>query len=102
MRRGSTKLKAYKGRIGGHTVLMLNGFLTVLINWILLIIVLTFFTPAIFPSVDPSLAVESQSAYVFYYSIVFLHFFCTTIILISMLIRSILCPNTKDEASEFR
>ena len=29
---------------------MLNAFMTVFINWILLIIVLIYFTPAIFPA----------------------------------------------------
>ncbi len=44
-----TRLKSYTGAIGGHFVLMFNGFLTVLINWILLVVVLIYFTPAIFP-----------------------------------------------------
>ena len=49
MRYGQTQLKGYSGRIGGHFILMFNGWLTVIINWILLVIVLIYFTPAIFP-----------------------------------------------------
>ena len=47
-----TRLKSYMGTIGGHCVLMFNGFLTVFINWILLIVVLIYFTPAIFPAAN--------------------------------------------------
>jgi hypothetical protein len=50
MRIAPTKLKSYKSGLGGHFVLMFNGFMTVFINWILLIIVLIYFTPAIFPA----------------------------------------------------
>ena len=97
IRRGYNDLKAYKGRIGGHTVLMLNGFLTTFINWGLLILVLTYFTPAIFPSIDPTLAKHSQTAYDFFYSIVCLHLIVTSALSVSMLWRSIYKPYTTEE-----
>ncbi len=76
---------------------MFNGILTVFINWILLIVVLIYFTPAIFPAVDPTLAVESQSHYVFYYFVVVLHLVATSLLGASMLLRSIICPYTMAE-----
>lgn len=51
-----SKFKSYKGRVGGHFILMFNGFLTTLINWVLLVVVMIEFTPAIFPSVNDQLA----------------------------------------------
>ncbi len=41
-------LRGYRGRIGGHFVLMLNGYLTLVVNWALLVIVLVPFTPAVY------------------------------------------------------
>ena len=90
-------LKGYHGKIGGHCVLMFNGFLTVFINWILLVIVLIYFTPAIFPAVNPSYAVESQSNYELYYGVVVLHLIATSVLGASMVIRSLICPYTKSE-----
>ena len=71
---------------------MFNGFVTTVINWILLVVVLIYFTPAIFPSIDMTLAVHSQGAYEFYYSVVVLHLVVTSALITSMLIRSIWCP----------
>jgi hypothetical protein len=97
IRTGNKQLKSYKGRVGGHFILMLNGFLTVFINWILLVVVLIYFTPAIFPAVDPTLAVESQSDYVFYYFVVILHLVATSVLGASILLRSLICPYTMTE-----
>ena len=102
IRKGESQLKSYKGRVGGHYILMFNGLLTVFINWILLIVVLIYFTPAIFPEVDPSLAVESQSDYVFYYSVVVLHLVATSVLGASMLLRSLICPYTYAEKALLR
>jgi len=49
MRKGLSQMKGYKGKVGGHMILMFNGFITTFVNWVLLVIVLVFFTPAIFP-----------------------------------------------------
>lgn len=52
MRKGFSKMKNYNGTYGGHLVLMFNGFITTVVNWLLLVIVLKYFTPAIFPAVN--------------------------------------------------
>jgi len=52
MRKGLSQMKNYKGTYGGHIVLMFNGFITTVVNWVLLVIVLKYFTPAIFPAVN--------------------------------------------------
>lgn len=95
IRRGPTKLKGYKGKVGGHFILMLNGLLTTVINVVLLVVVLTYFTPAIFPSVDASLAEHDQAMYVFLYALVVLHLVATTWLTTSMVLRSLLCPYDK-------
>ena len=59
MRMGRSQLKGYKGKVGGHLILMFNGFITTVVNWVLLVIVLRYFTPAIFPHVDATLAEAS-------------------------------------------
>ena len=81
--------KSYKGRIGGHTLLMFNGWLTTVINWILLIVVLSDFTPAVFPRQGE----VAGSSYVFYYGVVVVHLVATTWLSISMVLRSCMCPN---------
>ena len=48
MRVSSTHLKGYSGRLGGHNILMLNGWLTLVVNLVLLVIVLFYFTPVVF------------------------------------------------------
>jgi hypothetical protein len=48
MKLGTDTLKGYSGRTGGQFILMLNGFITVFVNWVLLIIVLVMFTPVVF------------------------------------------------------
>ena len=82
-------LKGYTGRYGGHFVLMVNGFLTLVVNWILLVIVLVPFTPAVyFYEMDQ----EILFFLVLCYLTVLCHFVVVTVMVYSMLIRSLVCP----------
>jgi len=62
------------------------GFITVFVNWILLIIVLVMFTPVVF--IGPA----TLSLNVFYYFVIVTHFVATSILGLSMLLRSAMCP----------
>ena len=86
MRRDS-KLKQYKSSIGGHFVLMVNGFIVTVVNWILLIEVLICFYPYVF---NPSGAIKT--GFVVCYLIIALHFAACTWLGCSMLVRSIWFP----------
>ena len=68
---------------------MFNGWLTTVINWVLLIVVLSDFTPAVFPRQGEIAGTD----YVFYYGVIILHLVATTWLAISMVLRSCMCPN---------
>jgi len=73
--------------VGGHAILMFNGWLVTVINWILLVIVLIEFTPAVF---TPN-GVAGVN-YVLCYLLVVIHFIATSWLSVSMVIRSFYCP----------
>ena len=86
MRLGTDTLKGYSGRTGGQFILMLNGFITVFVNWVLLIIVLVMLTPVVF------MGQSTPALNVFYYFVIVTHFAMTTALGTSMLLRSVMCP----------
>ena len=86
IRLGSDALKGYSGRVGGQFILMLNGLITVFVNWVLLVIVMVMFTPVVF--IGPA----TLDLNVFYYFVIVTHFAATTVLGLSMLFRSMMCP----------
>ena len=91
MRIAPDNLKSYNSRIGGHFILMLNGFITIVINWVLLVVVLIYFTPAVIPYAWNG--TQPQSAYEFYYSVVVMHLVATSVMGTNMIMRSLFCPH---------
>ena len=87
-RRSEHRLKSYTSTIGGHYLLMLCGFTTLCVNEILFATVFWYFTPAVFPQVDPALAQTTQGTYVFYYCVVWVHCIACTVLALSMLVKS--------------
>ena len=71
---------------------MICGFITVVVNWVLLVIVLNQFTPVVF------VGTSTVPINVVYYSVIVLHFVATSALGLSMILRSILCPKTNTES----